>query len=116
MQALGYYPTEYEIENMMNEMRYSDVESSSGFVEAINFDDLLKCRHLHNDSLLVYVNHKPVKKYTLEDIEKALEQALKLDPNRKGVRFENTEERKCTKDGFLSLVQLYGLYSQDKIK
>lgn len=42
MQALGYYPSQYEIENMLNELKYSNVETSSGLVESITFAELLK--------------------------------------------------------------------------
>jgi len=50
MRALDYYPSEMEIENMKNEVRYSKFAESGALINALDQDTLLK----------TYVNHKPV--------------------------------------------------------
>ena len=42
MQAMGYYPSEHEIDNIINEVRYSKVEANCGLINTINFEDLIK--------------------------------------------------------------------------
>lgn len=42
MQAMGYYPSEQEIDNIINEVRYSKVEANCGLINTINFEDLIK--------------------------------------------------------------------------
>jgi cilia- and flagella-associated protein 251 len=42
MQAMGFYPSEKEIEDMINEVRYSAV-TEGALIETISFGDLIKC-------------------------------------------------------------------------
>ena len=42
MQALGYYPTKKEIENMMNEVKYSEYLETGKFVTELNLSTFVK--------------------------------------------------------------------------
>ena len=50
MRAVGYYPSEEEVTNMINEVRYSTYMEDSQVHEDISLADLIK----------LYVNHRPV--------------------------------------------------------
>ncbi|KDO16906.1 hypothetical protein SPRG_17629 [Saprolegnia parasitica CBS 223.65] len=50
MRALGYYPTELEIQNMCSEVKYSRFTETTKTVDAIGLVDFVK----------LYVNHRPV--------------------------------------------------------
>lgn len=50
MRALGFYPTEAEVENLVNEVKYSLFSSTGAAVAEITLDDLIR----------LYVNHRPV--------------------------------------------------------
>ncbi|KAL3674543.1 hypothetical protein V7S43_000491 [Phytophthora oleae] len=50
MRALGFYPTDEEIQHMVSEVRYSRFTETSRPVESIGFHDFIK----------LYVNHRPV--------------------------------------------------------
>ena len=45
MQAMGFYPSEKEIEDMINEVKYSSVHEGE-LVEGITFADLIKCNNI----------------------------------------------------------------------
>ncbi|KAJ3107825.1 Cilia- and flagella-associated protein 251 [Phlyctochytrium planicorne] len=100
MQAMGFYPSGQEIEDMINEVKFSKVEDGE-LVDNITFTDLIK----------LFVNHRPVFDYTEMDILTALVQAVVLEPGRLNDR--NVQSRlqgsdAVTKDGLLSLLQQYG--------
>ncbi|KAG1711729.1 hypothetical protein DVH05_008972 [Phytophthora capsici] len=50
MRALGFYPTDEEIQHMVSEVRYSRFTETSRLVESIGLHDFIK----------LYVNHRPV--------------------------------------------------------
>lgn len=50
MRALGFYPTEQEVENMIAEVKYSQFAVTGDTVETVSLDDLIR----------LYVNHRPV--------------------------------------------------------
>lgn len=63
MCALGYFPTQLEITNMTNEVKYSKFAESGKNVDRIGFEDLVK----------LYVNHRPVFAVGPEQIRQAFE-------------------------------------------
>lgn len=60
--SLGYYPTDYEIENMLYEASHQNFEETGTLTKEILFDDCVK----------LYLNHRPLNGITLESINKAL--------------------------------------------
>lgn len=47
MQAMGFYASAQEIEDMVNEVKYSRFAEANGEeVSSISFEDLLKCKLL----------------------------------------------------------------------
>eukprot|EP00927_Polykrikos_kofoidii_P072932 TRINITY_DN69007_c0_g1_i1.p1 TRINITY_DN69007_c0_g1~~TRINITY_DN69007_c0_g1_i1.p1 ORF type:complete len:979 (-),score=141.93 TRINITY_DN69007_c0_g1_i1:92-3028(-) len=63
MCALGYFPTQLEIKNMTNEVKYSKFGDTGDYVDRIGFDDFVK----------LYVNHRPVFAVGPEQIRLAFE-------------------------------------------
>jgi len=63
MCALGYFPTQLEIKNMTNEVKYSRFGETGDYVDRIGFDDLVK----------LYVNHRPVFAVGPDQIRQAFE-------------------------------------------
>lgn len=63
MRALGYYPTDEEIQHMVSEVRYSRFTETSRPVESIGLHDFIK----------LYVNHRPVFGVGKAQIEKAFQ-------------------------------------------
>ena len=51
MCALGYFPTQLEIKNMTNEVRYSRFSETGEYVDRIGFDDLLGTASVKLDTL-----------------------------------------------------------------
>ncbi|KAJ3394150.1 Cilia- and flagella-associated protein 251 [Lobulomyces angularis] len=105
-QAMGFYPTKIEIENLLNEVKFSLVEKNfNGLVNSVNFEDLIK----------LYVNHKPAKNYTEEELFRALDDCL--EPGKKknvvfgdevGKVKVSKENEEITRDGLSALIELYG--------
>uniref|UniRef100_A0A7S1U4Z5 Cilia- and flagella-associated protein 251 n=1 Tax=Phaeomonas parva TaxID=124430 RepID=A0A7S1U4Z5_9STRA len=59
--ALGFYPSEGEAEAAIDEVKYSQYTSTGELVKSLSLNDFLK----------LYVNHRPIKGVTREDIEHA---------------------------------------------
>jgi WD40 repeat protein/Ca2+-binding EF-hand superfamily protein len=70
MCALGYFPTQLEIKNMINEVKYSKFGESGQIVDRIGFEDFVK----------LYVNHRPVFSVGPEQIRQAFEALKKNSP------------------------------------
>jgi len=62
LQAIGYYPSEQDIEDIKNEIKYSKVLETGDYIEYIEFEDLIR----------IYLNHRPASDLTKSQIEKAL--------------------------------------------
>ncbi len=65
MRAMGFHPTEEEIENMVNEVKFSKVDTTGQIVTEIDMEGLVKRKfcldeHRQHSHYLVYVNHKPI--------------------------------------------------------
>jgi len=63
MCGLGYFPTQLEIQNMKNEVKYSKYSDTGEYVDRICFEDLVK----------LYVNHRPVFAVGPQQIQQAFE-------------------------------------------
>lgn len=61
MRAIGYYPTNEEIEHMLNEVKYEDYLNTNEVKKMIGIDEFIK----------LYINHRPVFGIGKEHIEKA---------------------------------------------
>ena len=67
MRALGYYPTNKEIDNMEKEIKYSKMSETGQEVQVLMIDEFLK----------LFVNHRPVYGITRNMIEDSLKVLLK---------------------------------------
>ncbi|KAJ3335938.1 Cilia- and flagella-associated protein 251, partial [Kappamyces sp. JEL0680] len=73
MQGMGYYPSNQEIDDMLNEVKYGKLaDGETNPAVDINFDDLIK----------LYLNYRPVFPPTKEDLEIALSHAKRLEPGK----------------------------------
>uniref|UniRef100_S4RZB0 Cilia- and flagella-associated protein 251 n=1 Tax=Petromyzon marinus TaxID=7757 RepID=S4RZB0_PETMA len=62
MRALGHYPTQQEIEQILNEVRFAHYAETGEFVTSLNLPEFL----------CLYLNHRPVEGPTLKSIRDAL--------------------------------------------
>eukprot|EP00747_Dinoflagellata_sp_TGD_P162072 gnl/TRDRNA2_/TRDRNA2_179268_c0_seq1.p1 gnl/TRDRNA2_/TRDRNA2_179268_c0~~gnl/TRDRNA2_/TRDRNA2_179268_c0_seq1.p1 ORF type:complete len:1006 (+),score=189.41 gnl/TRDRNA2_/TRDRNA2_179268_c0_seq1:58-3075(+) len=70
MCALGYFPTQLEIKNMTNEVKYSKYGDTGECVDRIGFDDFVR----------LYVNHRPVFAVGPEQIKSAFDAMKRHEP------------------------------------
>ncbi|NXM38909.1 CF251 protein, partial [Gymnorhina tibicen] len=89
MRAIGFYPSEEEIEEMINEVKFSKYADTGEQVTKINLGDFLK----------LYINHRPALGLSMKTIQQAF-QVLGCD-NEKGDKVIDTGD-------FLSLLQCRG--------
>ncbi|NXB19238.1 CF251 protein, partial [Rhagologus leucostigma] len=89
MRAIGFYPSEEEIEEMINEVKFSKYVDTGEQVTKINLGDFLK----------LYINHRPALGLSMKTIQRAF-QVLGYD-NEKGDKVIDTGD-------FLSLLQCRG--------
>ena len=59
MRAMGYYPTEQEVNNMMDEVRFSNYSDQGEARESVTMKDFIQ----------LFVNHRPVYGIGKNDIE-----------------------------------------------
>ncbi|CAF1189811.1 unnamed protein product [Didymodactylos carnosus] len=91
MRALGYYPTEQEIEEMLNEVKFSKYVDTNTYVEEIDLNDFIK----------LYINHRPAFGLNPSDLYQAFE-VLGDNLNSK------TCEPEITRENLLYLLQTFG--------
>ncbi|XP_073079669.1 cilia- and flagella-associated protein 251 isoform X1 [Manis javanica] len=63
MRATGFYPSEEEIDDMFNEIRYSEYVDTGKLIDKINLPDFLK----------VYLNHRPPFGNTMRGIQQSFD-------------------------------------------
>lgn len=71
MRALGYYPSEREITNMVNEVKYSDFTTLGTVKEVIGLDEFIA----------LYVNHRPIFGVNKAQIEEAFRVLTRVAAN-----------------------------------
>ncbi|XP_077164630.1 cilia- and flagella-associated protein 251 [Paroedura picta] len=100
MRAMGFYPSEEQIENMLNEVKFGEYLESGKQVTEINLGDFIK----------LYINHRPAFGLSIKEIEAAFhvlgyeneKQEASLDRNdlllllqQKGEHFTEEELAEC---------------------
>lgn len=63
MRAVGFYPTEEEVENMCNEIRYQNFITTGEAQDELSLEEVIK----------LYVNHRPVNPLNSNEIDNAFE-------------------------------------------
>ncbi|KAJ9575107.1 hypothetical protein L9F63_007768, partial [Diploptera punctata] len=63
MRAVGFYPSEYEIENMMHEVTHSKMSETGKLVNEIEFEDFVR----------LYINHHPAFGVSAENLKAAFD-------------------------------------------
>ncbi|NXM36337.1 CF251 protein, partial [Oxyruncus cristatus] len=89
MRAIGFYPSEEEIEEMINEVKFSKYVDSGEQVTEINLEDFIK----------LYINHRPALGLSMKSLQRAF-QVLGYD-NEKG-------DKVIDRGDLLSLLQCRG--------
>ncbi|KAF0299876.1 Cilia- and flagella-associated protein 251 [Amphibalanus amphitrite] len=62
LRAIGFFPTEKEIDDMQNEVRYRDYAATGELVEEVHLDDIIR----------LYINHGPVSSVSGRQLDWAL--------------------------------------------
>ena len=67
MRAMGYYPTQLEVENMKDEVKFSNFTETGKYVNAVDLDTFIR----------LFVNHRPVYGIGKNNIEEAFQSLIK---------------------------------------
>ncbi|KAI8903281.1 quinon protein alcohol dehydrogenase-like superfamily, partial [Gorgonomyces haynaldii] len=102
MQAMGFYGSSQEMDDMINEVKYSRFAQGQGEeVESISFPDLIK----------LYLNHRPFGHVQKEELETALSHARRLEAGRPtpvGPVTKLDQNQIIRSEGLIALLQQYG--------
>ncbi|KAJ3253758.1 Cilia- and flagella-associated protein 251 [Boothiomyces macroporosus] len=105
VQAMGFYPSNQEIDDMINEVKYSTFAQANGKEATdISLHELIK----------LYLNHRPEVPVSAEDIEIALSHGKRLEigkPKPVGPVPKIKHYEILKSDGLFSLLQQFGNYS-----
>ncbi|XP_037089440.1 cilia- and flagella-associated protein 251-like [Pollicipes pollicipes] len=63
LRAIGFFPAEKEVEDMINEVRYREYAETGQLVEEVNLDDIIQ----------LYLNHRPVVAVSADQLAWALQ-------------------------------------------
>lgn len=110
MQAMGYYPSNQEIDDLINEVKCNFIliadsrfaQGEGEEVDSITFHDLIK----------LFINHRPYGDVNLEDIELSLSHARRLEtgrPTPTGPVKKINPDSLVKTQGIISLLQQYGI-------
>ena len=74
LQALGCYPSLSEINDIKNEVLFSQFVENGKMIDKVSMEDLIKSTMCLTNSLtqIVYVNHRPAFDFTESDVETIL--------------------------------------------
>lgn len=61
LRACGFYPTEFEIENILIDLKHQVFDETGYYKDKVTFCDFVK----------IFINHKPAYGYSIEEVEKA---------------------------------------------
>jgi flagellar biosynthesis component FlhA len=109
IQAMGYYPSNQEIDDLINEVKCKSslmvdsryAEGKGEEVESMTFHDLIK----------LFINHRPYGDLNLEDIELSLSHAKRLEagrPTPTGPVKKVNPTSIIKTEGIVTLLQQYG--------
>ncbi|XP_023309984.1 cilia- and flagella-associated protein 251-like [Anoplophora glabripennis] len=90
VRTCGFYPTEFELENMMIDIKYRNYHETSLLNTEINFIDFVK----------LFCNHKPVYGYTKETIKKAFQTVV--------LNSDSPSENEISREEFASILAYSG--------
>ncbi|XP_014616902.1 PREDICTED: WD repeat-containing protein 66-like [Polistes canadensis] len=96
MRAVGYFPSNKELENIMCEVAYRNYAETGQLLEEINFEDFVK----------LYINHRPAFGYSTRQVKKSFAILCGKESN-------NNEDLILTRDQFINI--LFGKYPEINI-
>ncbi|XP_043250372.1 cilia- and flagella-associated protein 251-like [Colletes gigas] len=99
MRAIGYYPSNKEIEILMGEISYKNYAETGKLVEEITFEEFVK----------FYINHRPAFGISLKQLQEAFQ--VFAIPNR--TSFLEQENPVLTKEQFINI--LFGKEPTDRL-
>lgn len=75
MRAMGYYPTQQEVDNMKDEVKFSNFAETGQHVNAVNLDTFIR----------LFVNHRPVYGIGKNNIQEAFQALAAMEGSRGGL-------------------------------
>lgn len=92
MRAMGFYPTEEEIEDMLNEVKFNDYVETAKYVTEVDINQFVQ----------LFVNHRPPFGLSAERIREAFRTLIEATTS------ENENRTKIKRDQLLQLLQTKG--------
>ncbi|NXG10789.1 CF251 protein, partial [Sakesphorus luctuosus] len=93
MRAIGFYPSEKEIEDMINEVKFSKSVDAGEQVTGINLEDFIK----------LYINHRPALGLSMKSLQRAFQV----------LGYDNKGDKVIDRGDLLSLLQCRGEQMSD---